>query len=93
MCKNTQNMSKREQKRIEREFLIFARRNFEKPSRCRNLGQLQYYISELSRMIEQLKDRQGYAPAAAYEMLTEYNRAQNSLLYVEFKKHYSSSFA
>jgi len=86
-------MSSKEQKRIAREFLIFSRRSFEKPSKCRNLGQLQYYVSELSRVIENMKQQYNYVPQAAYDLLAEYNRVQNSLLYVEFKKHYSSSFA
>ena len=90
---NYTNMNAREQKRIEREFMIFSKKNFEKPSKCRNLGQLQYYISELSRMIDELINEHNYAPQAAYDLLTEYNRAQNSILYVEFKKHYSSAFA
>ena len=93
MCINTHTMDSKEQKRITREFLIFTRRSFDKPSKCRNLGQLQYYVSELSRVIEDMKRQYNFVPQVAYDMLADYNRVQNSLLYVEFKKHYSSSFA
>jgi hypothetical protein len=67
----------------------FTLRNFEKPNECRNLEQIRFYIRELCLKIEEYETRFHYVPDCAYALLTQYNRAQNSLLYIDFKKTYA----
>jgi len=81
-------MSELEKKRIDREFELFTARNFEKPKRCKNLGQIQYYLIELANKVEDFKCKFNYVPNSAYQLLAQYNARQNSILYKEFKNTY-----
>lgn len=81
-------MSEFEKKRLDREFEIFASRNFEKPRRCKNLEQARYYVQELSDKVSDLKKRFNYVPESAYSLLAQYNQIQNKLIYREFKNTY-----
>ena len=81
-------MSIFEQKKIELELKSFTSRNFEKPSHCKNSEQIRYYVSELCKKIEALERQFNYVPAWAYTLLAQYNAAQNSLIYQDFKNNY-----
>lgn len=81
-------MSTQERKKIDKDFKKISGRHFEKPSRCRNIGQLQYYVSELSRMIEDFKSRFNYVPKDAYVLLSQYNASQNRIIFSNYQKQY-----
>jgi hypothetical protein len=81
-------MSEFEKRSIEQELKRFASRNFVRPSNCRNLEQIRFYIRELCIMIEEYKERFNYVPTTAYSLLSEYNSKQNSMLYREFLSNY-----
>lgn len=82
-------MSNFEKKRVEKDLRKFISNHFVKPSRCQNVGQIQYYVAELSNKIEELKRRSGYVPNYAYQLLSQYNSSQNSIIHQEFKRMYS----
>jgi len=75
---------------VDREFKSFTSKHFEKPSNCRNIEHLRFHIHELSKKIEELRNRFDYVPGCAYSLLSEYNLYQNSLLYHDFRKTYGS---
>lgn len=81
-------MSVFEQKKIEMELKTFTSRNFEKPSNCKNSEQIRYYVAELCKKIEALERQFSYVPDWAYTLLAQYNAAQNSLIYKEFRNNY-----
>jgi hypothetical protein len=80
-------MSDFERKKQELEFKSFAARNFVKPSECKNLEQVRYYLQELISKMEQMR-LAGFIPEHAYTLLAQYNAAQNRLLTVDFKNNY-----
>lgn len=82
-------MSTQEKRMIEKQFLTFTAKHFEKPSRCQNIHQIRYYIAELSKKIDEFKSRFGYVPNQAYSLLSNYNATQNSMLFKHFLKEYS----
>lgn len=88
IVQNCTNMSEFEKRSIEQELKRFASRNFVRPSNCRNLEQIRFYIRELCIMIEEYKERFNYVPTTAYSLLSEYNSKQNSMLYREFLSNY-----
>jgi hypothetical protein len=79
-----------ERKEIELDLKAFTSRNFVKPSDCRNLEQIRFYVKELCQKIEELEGRFNYAPQWAYALLAQYNSRQNSLIHVEFTNSYVS---
>jgi hypothetical protein len=81
-------MSDYEKKRLEMELKNFTSRNFERPSDCRNLDQIRYYVKELCTKIEEYEIRFNYVPAGAYSLLAQYNLVQNRMLHVEFVTSY-----
>lgn len=81
-------MSSYERKRLEMELRQFASRNFERPSECRNLDQLRFYVRELCLKIEEFQKRFDYVPNSAYALLAQYNEKQNTMLLLEFKDAY-----
>jgi len=82
-------MTDYERKKIEMELRAFTSRNFERPSECRNLEQIRFYVRELCLKIEELEDQFEYVPSWAYTLLSQYNAKQNTLLHVEFRNAYS----
>lgn len=82
-------MSEFERKKIEVEFKIFTSKNFERPSDCRNLEQIRFYVRELCQKIEELEGRFNYVPNWAYVLLAQYNARQNGMLHIEFVKTYN----
>ena len=82
-------MTDYERKKIEMELRAFTSRNFEKPSECRNLQQIRFYVRELCLKIEELEDQFEYVPSWAYALLAQYNAKQNTLLHVEFRNAYN----
>jgi hypothetical protein len=84
-------MSIHEKKEIEKQFQSFTAKHFEKPSHCRNIQQIGFYISELCLKIDELKKRFGYVPDNAYSLLSQYNATQNSLLLRNFVEDYGRS--
>lgn len=81
-------MSEFEKKHLETELKKFTSRNFVRPSECRNLDQIRFYISELCEQIEEYRRRFNYVPGIAYALLSQYNSRQNSLLYRDFMRNY-----
>lgn len=81
-------MSEFEKKRLDAEFSSFAKRNFEKPARCKNLEQIRFYVNELSMKVDELKRRFNYVPDSAYVLLSQYNSLQNRMVYMNFKNSY-----
>ena len=81
-------MEKLSQKRIDREFSLFATRHFEKPRKCRDLRQVQFYIRELSNRIEELKKNFNYVPDSAYALLADYSMIQKRYILDNFTRIY-----
>ena len=81
-------MSRFEKKQVEKELKRFTDRHFEKPSKCRNIDQVRFYVRELTERITELKRRFNYVPDHAYTLLTQYNTLQNSMIYRNFKQNY-----
>ena len=81
-------MSEFEKKHLETDLKNFTSRNFVRPSECRNLDQIRFYIQELCLKIEDYKRRFNYVPVTAYSLLSQYNTMQNTLLYREFVRNY-----
>ncbi|MDX1627665.1 MAG: hypothetical protein R3345_03145 [Fulvivirga sp.] len=77
-----------EKRRIDREFQIFTSRHFEKPKKCKNADQIRFYVRELTLKMENYREEFDYIPAAAYEMLANYNLILNQMVYEEFKNTY-----
>lgn len=82
-------MTRFEQKKLDVEFSRFTKLNFDKPQHCRNLGQIRYYMEELSSKIKELKNSFNYVPAAAHVLMSQYNAAQNRLIHKNFQEAYS----
>jgi hypothetical protein len=77
-------MTEFSKKKIEMELNAFISKNFEKPSDCRNLDQIRFYIHELCSKIEAYKKDFDYVPAFAYTLLTQYNAQQNKIIHKSF---------
>jgi hypothetical protein len=77
-----------EKKKIEMELKSFTSAHFERPSSCRNLEQIRFYVNELCKVIETYEKRFNYVPGDAYTLLAQYNARQNSLLYKDFVNSY-----
>ncbi len=88
MCNNAQLMGDHERKKIDIELKVFTLKHFERPSECRNLDQIRFYVRELARKIEEIEKECNYAPDWAYAMLAQYNARQNSFLLAEFRNMY-----
>jgi hypothetical protein len=82
------NMSDYEKKKVELELKSFTSTHFERPSACRNLDQIRYYVSELCKLIESYEGRFNYVPPDAYLLLAQYNARQNTMLYKDFVNSY-----
>ena len=82
-------MSDYEKKQLENDFSKYTSRHFEKPTRCKNLGQIQFYIKELSVKISEYKQRFNYVPDKAYMLLSDYNASQNRLIFRNFRQEHS----
>lgn len=75
-------------RKIDQDFIVFAKRHYEKPKNCKNLDQTRFYIDELRSKIEEMKAAWNYVPEYAYTLLSEYNGIQNKILFEEFKNAY-----
>ena len=73
-------MSDYEKKLLEIDLKKFTSRNFVRPSDCRDITQIQFYIRELCVKIEECESRCNYVPQWAYSLLSQYNLMQNKLL-------------
>ena len=82
-------MTRFEQKKLDVEFNRFTRMNFDKPQKCQNIGQIRYYMKELSDKIQELKMAFNYVPAAAHVLMSQYNAAQNRFILKNFQEAYS----
>ncbi|MBX2893992.1 MAG: hypothetical protein KF763_01020 [Cyclobacteriaceae bacterium] len=82
-------MSEFEKKKLESDFRNFTSRNFERPTDCRNIDQIRYYVRELCNKIAEYEQRFNYVPHWAYTLLAQYNSAHNSLLHKDFIKAYA----
>lgn len=81
-------MSDLEKRRIDREFELFAMRNFEKPRKCKNLDQVRFYLNEVASKVQELEVQFNYVPERAYQLLAQYNTLHNTLVFKEFKNSY-----
>ena len=81
-------MNDYERKKLEMDLKNFTSRNFERPSNCRNLDQIRFYVRELCVKIDEYETRFNYVPSWAYALLAQYNYAQNRMIHVDFKKSY-----
>jgi len=81
-------MSGYEKKQLELEFKKFTAKNFERPAKCSNLGQIRFYIKEISEKITELKNRFNYVPDSAYKLLHQYNAKQNTMVFSNFQQEY-----
>lgn len=81
-------MSTYEKQLLELELRKFTSRNFERPSECRNLDQIRYYIQELCDKIAYYERRFNYVPSWAYALLAQYNARQNAMIHTEFTRFY-----
>ena len=82
-------MTDHERKIIETELKNFTARNFEKPTACRNLEQIRFYVRELCLKIDELEGNFNYVPQWAYALLAQYNAQQNSIIQLEFRNSYN----
>ena len=83
------DMSDYERKKVETDLKAFTSRNFVKPSECKNLDQIRFYVRELCSRIEALEGSCHYVPGWAYSLLAQYNATQNRMLHAEFRNAYS----
>ena len=83
-------MTRFEQKRLDLEFSRFTRMNFDKPQKCRSIGQIRYYMQELSAKIKEFKAAFNYVPDMAHTLMSQYNAAQNRLIHQNFREVYVS---
>jgi len=81
-------MSDFEKKKLEIDLKKFTAKNFERPSDCRNIDQIRFYVRELCIKIEEYENRFNYVPSWAYALLAQYNYAQNRMIHIDFKKSY-----
>ena len=82
-------MTRFEQKRLDLEFSRFTKMNFDKPQKCKSIGQIRYYMNELSNKIKDLKRSFNYVPDSAHALLSQYNAAQDRLIHKNFQEVYS----
>jgi hypothetical protein len=75
-------MSEFEKKQLELDLKTFTTRNFVRPSDCRDITQIQFYVRELCLKIEEYESRFNYVPQWAYSLLAQYNLVQNKLIHV-----------
>lgn len=81
-------MTRFEQKKLDLEFNRFTKMNFDKPQKCKSIGQIRYYIEELSEKINYLKQSFNYVPSSAHILLSQYNAVQNRLIHKNFQEIY-----
>lgn len=81
-------MTEYERQKLETELRHFTARNFEKPSECKNLDQIRFYVQELCTKIEEYQIRFNYVPNWAYGLLAQYNAKQNHLMQIDFTNTY-----
>lgn len=82
-------MSNYEKNQLESDFKRFTSTHFEKPSNCKNLEQVQFYVKDLTLKITEFKKSFNYVPEYAYSLLSDYNASQNKLIFRNFKRVYS----
>ena len=75
-------MGEFEKMQLESDLKRFTSRNFVRPSDCRDVTQIQFYVRELCVKIEEYESRFNYVPQWAYSLLAQYNVVQNNLIYV-----------
>ncbi len=87
---HTQMITDSERKKVDTDLRLFATRNFVRPSECKNLEQIRFYVKELCLKIDELEARYNYVPQTAYSLLAQYNLRQNALISVDFRNTYST---
>ena len=81
-------MTRFEQKKLDVEFTKFTKMNFDKPQKCKSIGQIRYYMEELSDKIKDLKRSFNYVPNSAHILLSQYNAEQNRLIHKNYQEVY-----
>lgn len=83
----TCEMSDYKKKQLEYNFIKFIKKYFEQPCKCRNIGQVQFYVKELvARKIEKFKSGFNYTPKPACILLIAYNTSRKNLTLKDFQK-------
>jgi hypothetical protein len=83
-------MSEYEKTKLETELMSFTSKNFVRPNECKNIDQIRFYIRELCLKIEEYERRFNYVPQSIYSLLSNYNRVQSNMIYVEFRNTYGA---
>ncbi len=73
-------MSEQDKSILEKEFKHFTLRNFEEPTQCKDLSQVEFYIKELKSKMKEFKQQFGFIPKFAYHLLWEYTSLQNHMI-------------
>lgn len=81
-------MSDFEKKKLEIEFKSFILKHFEKPSNCKNLEQVRFYVQELSAHIQEFEQKFSYVPESAYALLSQYNSVHSAAVHKHFVNTY-----
>ena len=81
-------MTRFEQKKLDVEFTRFTKMNFDKPQKCRSIGQIRYYMDELNAKMRELKEAFNYVPGSAHVLMSQYNAAQNRLIHKNYQETY-----
>lgn len=82
-------MTDYERVEIESQLKSFTLRHFERPSACRDLEQVRFYVRELCVRIEDLEGRFNYVPEWAYHLLEQYSAQQDAMVSSAFRNTYS----
>jgi hypothetical protein len=83
-------MSEYEKIKLETELMTFTSKNFVRPNECKNIDQIRFYIRELCLKIEEYERKFNYVPQSIYSLLSNYNRVQSNMIYVEFRNTYGA---
>jgi hypothetical protein len=81
-------MSDFEKRKLEMDLRSFTTKNFERPSDCRDINQIRFYVNELCIKIDDYERRFNFVPSWAYSLLSQYNTAQNQMIDRNFRKAY-----
>jgi hypothetical protein len=77
-----------EHKLLESQLKSFAAKNFVRPSDCRNIAQVKFYVRELCSNIEHYEQQFDYVPSWAYTLLSQYNLVQNKMISTKYRLAY-----
>lgn len=74
--------------RINKEFNNFVKKEILKPEKCKNLEQIRFYVNGLAQMIKGFQHKYDFVPDTAYGILDRFNKAQNRIIFKDYKNGY-----